>query len=61
MAKKGLETAADLVDASNGRLSERTCYRIVAADGRVSNFSAVTLEALCDMFGVTVDKLLTRE
>lgn len=60
MRKKGLTTAYQLAQALDGQLSPATCYRLVAADGAVGNFSAVTLEALADLFGVDVPDLFER-
>lgn len=60
MRAKGLETAYQLAQAADGRLSAATCYRLVAADGAVQNFNADTLEALADFFDVEVADLFER-
>lgn len=60
MRAAGLKSAYELARASTGRISERTAYRLVAADGAVANFSATTLEALADTFGVEIADLFER-
>lgn len=54
-------TPYELAKRAGGRISMSTAYRIVRADGRVQNFDADFLEALCDVFGVGVAELLERE
>jgi DNA-binding Xre family transcriptional regulator len=47
--------------ASNGRISRSTIYRIAKNGGRVANFDAELLEALCDAFDCGPGELLERE
>lgn len=61
MKAKGYASAYELANALHGRMGERTVYRLVEADGRVKNFSADTLEALADVFDVSIAELLIRE
>ena len=51
-----------LAKASGGRISMSTAYRLVKLKGRVQNFDADMLEALCDVFAVkSMDQLLERD
>lgn len=60
MEAKGFKTAYELAKASQGRVGERTIYRLVEANGKIKNFSADTLEALADVFDVDVADLFQR-
>jgi transcriptional regulator with XRE-family HTH domain len=53
-------TAYAVAQKSNGRISLSTIYRLTRNNGRVANFDAEMLEALCDVFGVGPDRLLER-
>lgn len=61
MKARGYATAYELALATKGRIGERTVYRLVKANGAVGNFSAATLEALADTFGVEVADLFERK
>lgn len=50
-----------LAKASEGRISESTAYRLTRMRGRVANFDAQMLEALCDVLGVEPGELLERD
>lgn len=54
-------TAYAVAKRSEGRISLSTVYRLTRQRGRVANFDAGMLEALCDVFGVGPDRLLERE
>lgn len=54
-------TAYALAKQSEGRISMSTAYRLVRLEGRVQNFDADMLEALCDVLGVSPGELLERE
>lgn len=47
--------------ASNGRISMSTAYRLTEKEGRVQNFKAEMLEALCDVLDCEPGDLLERE
>lgn len=61
MKAKGYRSAYELVQATRGRIGERTVYRLVEADGKAEKFTAATLEALADTFGVDVADLFERK
>lgn len=60
MKAHGYATAYELAQAMKGRVGERTVYRLVEADGTAEQFSATTLEALAETFGVDVGDLFDR-
>jgi Cro/C1-type HTH DNA-binding domain len=60
MRRKGLETAYQLAQATEERLSAATCHRLDAVDDAVQNFKADTLEALADFSDVEVADLFAR-
>jgi DNA-binding Xre family transcriptional regulator len=51
-------TAYRLSVESGGRISLSTAYRLVRLKGRVANFDADMLAALCDVLGVEPGELL---
>lgn len=61
MREKGFPTANALADASGGRLSRRTLYRLLAADGRVDQFDRRVIEGLMATLGVPLSELLVDE
>lgn len=54
-------TAYAVSRRSGGRISMSTAYRLARLKGRVHNFNADMLEALCDVFGVEPGDLLERD
>ena len=50
-------TAYQLAKASGDRISLSTAYRLVRLKGRVANFDADMLAALCDVLGVKPGEL----
>lgn len=60
MARRGM-TAYQVSKASAGRISRSAAYRVVRMNGKLDNFDAEMLEALCDVFGVGPGELLERE
>jgi hypothetical protein len=60
MKDKGFQSAYEFANAAKGRISARTAYRLVEADGAVKNFSAATLEGLAEVFEVPVGQLFDR-
>ena len=46
---------------SDGRVSLSTAYRLTRNRGRVANFDAELLEALCDVLGVEPGELFERD
>ncbi|HYN83083.1 MAG TPA: helix-turn-helix transcriptional regulator [Gemmatimonadaceae bacterium] len=46
---------------SSGRISMSAAYRLVKLNGRVQNFDAGMLEALCDVLSVEPGELLERD
>jgi len=60
MAKKGFDTAYQLVQAIGDRVGEATVYRLVRSRGMVDNVRADTLEALADVFGCDIPDLFVR-
>ena len=53
-------TRYELAKRSGGRISMSTAYRLVKLKGRVQNFDADMLEALCDIFEVGPGDLFER-
>ena len=53
-------TAYALAQASGGRISTSTAYRLVKKRGRLENYDAEMLEALADVFGVAIGELFER-
>ena len=53
-------TRYELAKRSSGRISMSTAYRLVKLKGRVQNFDADMLEALCDIFDVDPGALFER-
>jgi DNA-binding Xre family transcriptional regulator len=60
MKQRGL-TAYAVSRRSGGRISMSTAYRLARLNGRLHNFNAGMLEALCDVLGVEPGDLLERE
>jgi DNA-binding Xre family transcriptional regulator len=60
LEERGL-SAYGLSKASSGRISMSTAYRLTKLDGRVQNFDADMLEALCDVLKCEPGDLLERE
>jgi DNA-binding Xre family transcriptional regulator len=60
MRSRGM-TAYEVAKQSAGRISRSAAYRVVRMDGRLDNFDAEMLEALCDVFGVGPGELLERD
>lgn len=60
MEERGLSAYA-LSKASDGRISMSTAYRLAEKEGRVQNFKADMLEALCDVLECEPGDLLERE
>lgn len=56
---RGLSPYA-LAKASAGRISMSTAYRVVQKKGRLANFDAEMLDAICDVLGVKPAELLER-
>jgi DNA-binding Xre family transcriptional regulator len=54
-------TPYGLCQASGGRISMSTAYRLARNKGRAHTFDAELLEALCDVLKVTPGDLLERE
>lgn len=54
-------TAWGLHRRSGGRISASTAYRLVQFRGELANFPAATIEALCDVLGVTPGDLFERD
>lgn len=54
-------TAYSLSKQSKGRISMSTAYRLAKMNGRVQNFDADMLEALCDVLKCQPGDLLERE
>ncbi|HXE57063.1 MAG TPA: helix-turn-helix transcriptional regulator [Gemmatimonadales bacterium] len=50
-------TPYSLAKSSRGRISLSAAYRLAQADGRFKTIHARTLEALCDVFGVSAGEL----
>lgn len=50
-----------LARQSGGRISMSTAYRLAKLKGKVQNFDADMLEALCDVLGVEPGELFERE
>ncbi len=53
-------TGYQLAHKSSGRISMSTAYRLVKLKGKVQNFDADMLEALCDIFEVEPGALFER-
>jgi DNA-binding Xre family transcriptional regulator len=60
LTARGL-TAYQVVQASEGRISTSTAYRVVRNRGRAKSFDAAFLEALCDVLDVGPGELLERD
>jgi hypothetical protein len=60
LKERGLSPYA-LSKRSSGRISMSTAYRLVKLNGRVQNFDAGMLEALCDVMSVEPGELLERD
>lgn len=60
LKKRGM-SAYQFSKATNGRVSMSTAYRIVRMRGRLANFDAVLLEAICDVLKVKPGELFGRE
>lgn len=60
LKERGLSPYA-LAKRSSGRISMSTAYRLVKLNGRVQNFDAGMLEALCDVLSVEPGELLERD
>jgi DNA-binding Xre family transcriptional regulator len=58
--ERGMSAYA-LAKQSNGRISMPTAYRMARLSGRVQNFDAELLEALCDVLSVEPGELLERD
>lgn len=58
--ERGISAYA-LSKRSNGRISMSTAYRMTRMSGRVQNFDADFLEALCDVLKCQPGDLLERE
>lgn len=58
--ERGLSPYA-LSKGSGGRISMSTAYRLVKLNGRVQNFDAEMLEALCDVLKVDPGQLMERD
>jgi DNA-binding Xre family transcriptional regulator len=58
--ERGLSPYA-LSKNSDGRISMSTAYRLVKLNGRVQNFDAEMLEALCDVLQVEPGQLMERD
>ena len=54
-------TPYQLATRSEGRLSMSAVYRYDRERGQVKCFDAAALDALCDVLGVSVEQLLTRD
>lgn len=54
-------SAYSLSKQSKGRISMSTAYRLKKMNGRVQNFDADMLEALCDVLRVSPAELLQRD
>jgi DNA-binding Xre family transcriptional regulator len=54
-------SAYALSKQSKGRISMSTAYRMARLSGRVKNFDAELLEALCDVLAVEPGELLERD
>lgn len=60
MEERGL-TAYAVAQRSDGRISMSTAYRLSRLQGRVDNFDASVLDAMCDVFECEPGDLLERE
>lgn len=58
--ERGLSAYA-LSKRSGGRISMSTAYRLAKLNGRVQNFDAEMLEALCDVLQVEPGQLMERD
>jgi DNA-binding Xre family transcriptional regulator len=58
--ERGMSAYA-LSKQSKGRISMSTAYRMARLSGRVQNFDAELLEALCDVLSVEPGELLERD
>jgi DNA-binding Xre family transcriptional regulator len=58
--ERGMSAYA-LSKQSKGRISMSTAYRMARLSGRVQNFDAELLEALCDVLAVEPGELLERD
>lgn len=58
MHERGITTAYGLRKASLNNLSMTTCHRLVSGDKPIVGLEFETMRILCDLFGVTPDKLL---
>lgn len=54
-------TPYSFAKAMSGRISASTAYRIVEKQGKLANFDAEMLEALCDVLGVKPAELFERD
>lgn len=60
MKARKLTTAYQLAKASHGRLTATTAYRLLDPDDPPQRIDFVTLDTLCDLFGVGPGELLER-